>query len=85
MTDVPGNGIGLCYLIAFGQTAQYMFWRLIYIVNEGGFARTARPLWLIFAGLGALIFALGFYSTSSRGLRSAARLAPLIAGQPAQL
>jgi len=46
------------------------------------FARTARPLWLIFAGVGVLIFALGFYSTSPRGLRSAERLAPLIAGQP---
>ncbi|GJF08499.1 MFS transporter [Mycolicibacterium cyprinidarum] len=46
------------------------------------FARTARPLWLLFAGAGALIFALGFYSTSPRGLRSADRLAPLIAGAP---
>ena len=45
------------------------------------FARTARPLWLLFAGVGVLIFALGIYSTSPRGLRSAERLAPLIAGQ----
>ena len=44
------------------------------------FARTARPLWLLFAGVGLLIFALGYYSTSPRGLRSAERLAPLIAG-----
>ncbi|MCH9667447.1 MAG: DHA2 family efflux MFS transporter permease subunit [Actinomycetia bacterium] len=46
------------------------------------FARTARPLWLLFAGVGVLIFALGFYSTSPRGRRSAERLAPLIAGPP---
>lgn len=44
------------------------------------FARAARPLWLLFAGVGVLIFALGFYSTSPHGLRSAERLAPLIAG-----
>ena len=45
------------------------------------FARSARPLWVLFAAMGVLIFALGFYSTSPRGLRSAERLAPLIAGQ----
>ncbi|MGD9619638.1 MAG: MFS transporter [Mycolicibacterium sp.] len=44
------------------------------------FARSSRPLWLLFAAMGVLIFALGLYSTSSRGLRSAERLAPLIAG-----
>lgn len=44
------------------------------------FAQSARPLWLLFAGMGVLIFALGLYSTSPRGLRSAERLAPLIAG-----
>ncbi|MCH9708305.1 MAG: DHA2 family efflux MFS transporter permease subunit [Actinomycetia bacterium] len=44
------------------------------------FARTSRPLWLLFAGVGVLIFTLGLYSTSPRGLRSAERLAPLIAG-----
>lgn len=44
------------------------------------FAVAARPLWLICAGLGVVILALGFYSTSARALRSADRLAPLIAG-----
>ena len=44
------------------------------------FAVAARPLWLICAGLGLVIIALGVYSTSARALRSADRLAPLIAG-----
>jgi EmrB/QacA subfamily drug resistance transporter len=44
------------------------------------FAVAARPLWLISAGLGVVIVALGLYSTSPRALRSAERLAPLIAG-----
>lgn len=44
------------------------------------FAAAARPLWLVFAGVGVLIFALGVYSTSGRALRSAEQLAPLIAG-----
>jgi hypothetical protein len=44
------------------------------------FAVAARPLWLICAGLGVVIIALGLYSTSSRALSSAERLAPLIAG-----
>ena len=44
------------------------------------FAAAARPLWLVCAGLGVTIFVLGFYSTSPRALRSAERLAPLIAG-----
>lgn len=44
------------------------------------FAVAARPLWLICAGLGLTIFALGVYSTSPRALRSAERLAPLVAG-----
>ena len=44
------------------------------------FAAAARPLWLVCAGLGVVIFVLGFYSTSPRALRSAERLAPLIAG-----
>ena len=44
------------------------------------FAVAARPLWLINAGLGLVILALGLYSTSARALRSADRLAPLIAG-----
>lgn len=44
------------------------------------FAVAARPLWLICAGLGLTIIALGIYSTSPRALRSAERLAPLVAG-----
>jgi MFS family permease len=42
------------------------------------FAVAARPLWLVCAGLGLAIVALGLYSTSPRALRSAERLAPLI-------
>jgi EmrB/QacA subfamily drug resistance transporter len=44
------------------------------------FAVAARPLWLVFAALGVVIFGLGMFSTSGRALRSADRLAPLIAG-----
>lgn len=44
------------------------------------FAVALRPLWLICAGLGLVIVALGAYSTSDRALRSAERLAPLVAG-----
>jgi predicted MFS family arabinose efflux permease len=44
------------------------------------FAAAARPLWLVCAGLGLVIFALGLFSTSSRAIRSAERLAPLVAG-----
>jgi EmrB/QacA subfamily drug resistance transporter len=48
--------------------------------TEVDFAAAARPLWLVFVGVGVLIFALGVYSTSGRALRSAEKLAPLIAG-----
>ncbi len=48
------------------------------------FAAAARPLWFVCTGLGVVIFALGLYSTSPRALRSAERLAPLIAGSHAQ-
>lgn len=44
------------------------------------FAVAARPLWIICAALGVTIIVLGVYSTSARALRSAERLAPLIAG-----
>ncbi|HEY9263305.1 MAG TPA: MFS transporter, partial [Mycobacterium sp.] len=44
------------------------------------FTAAARPLWFICAGLGLVILALGLYATSQRGLRSAERLVPLIAG-----
>src|SRR4051812_8648357 len=43
------------------------------------FAIAARPLWLICALLGLIIVALGLYSTSARAMRSADRLAPLVA------
>lgn len=46
--------------------------------NSIDFAAAARPLWLVFAGFGVLIFALGIVSTSPWALRSAERLAPLI-------
>jgi EmrB/QacA subfamily drug resistance transporter len=46
----------------------------------GDFAVAARPLWLICAGLGLVILALAVFSTSARALRSAERLAPLVAG-----
>src|SRR5258705_7765192 len=48
------------------------------------FAAAARPLWLVCAGLGVAIVALGLYSTSPRAVRSAERLAPLVAGSHAQ-
>ena len=55
-------------------------------LSTGGadFAVAARPLWLICAGLGLAILALGIYSTSARALRSAEHLAPLIAGPDAR-
>jgi EmrB/QacA subfamily drug resistance transporter len=43
------------------------------------FAAAARPLWFVCVGLGIVVFCLGFYSTTPRALRSAERLAPLIA------
>jgi predicted MFS family arabinose efflux permease len=46
------------------------------------FATSARPLWAVCAGLGVIVFALGLFSTSRRALRSADKLAPLIAGPP---
>lgn len=49
------------------------------------FAVAARPLWLVFTAFGVLIFALGVVSTSARGLRSAERLAPLVAGGDREL
>jgi EmrB/QacA subfamily drug resistance transporter len=49
------------------------------------FAIAARPLWLICAGLGLAILALAVFSTSPGALRSADRLAPLIAGSHERL
>jgi EmrB/QacA subfamily drug resistance transporter len=45
------------------------------------FASAVRPLWFVCVGLGVVILALGWFSTSPRALRSAERLAPLIAGE----
>jgi len=42
------------------------------------FAAAARPLWFVCVGLGAVVTALGFLSTSARAIRSAELLAPLI-------
>lgn len=47
------------------------------------FTAAARPLWLVCVGLGVVITALGLFSTSERAIRSAERLAPLIAGNAA--
>ncbi len=44
------------------------------------FTTAARPLWIVCAILGMAVTALGIYSTSPRAIRSADRLAPLIAG-----
>jgi hypothetical protein len=48
------------------------------------FAVAARPLWLICVGLGVAIVVLAVYSTSTRAVRSAEALAPLI-GDPHQV
>ncbi|OBG19132.1 MFS transporter [Mycolicibacterium celeriflavum] len=62
-------GVALCGSVAGGALA----------ATSTDFAVTARPLWLICAALGVLIIVLGFYSTSAKALRSADRLAPLVA------
>lgn len=46
------------------------------------FATAARPLWFVCIALGLVILAVGFLSTSQRAVRSAERLAPLVAGAP---
>ncbi|WP_396921324.1 MFS transporter, partial [Mycolicibacterium sp.] len=61
-------GVALCGSVAGAALAD----------SHIDFAVAARPLWLIFAGLGVLIFVLGFVSTSPWALRTADRLAPLI-------
>ncbi|OBB61926.1 MFS transporter [Mycobacterium sp. 852013-51886_SCH5428379] len=67
-------GVALCGSVAGAALA-----------NEGvDFAAAARPLWLVFTGFGLVILALGVLSTSQRGLRSAERLAPLIAAGDAE-
>jgi MFS family permease len=47
------------------------------------FAASARPLWFMCVGIGVVITALAFFSTTPRALESAERLAPLIAGTAA--
>jgi MFS family permease len=63
-------GVALCGSLAgaalTASTAQY--------------TADARPLWLLCAILGLGITALGIWSTSRHAIRSAQRLAPLIAG-----
>jgi EmrB/QacA subfamily drug resistance transporter len=49
------------------------------------FAAAARPLWIVCVGLGLSITALAMISTSSRAIRSAERVAPLVAGTDPQL
>jgi EmrB/QacA subfamily drug resistance transporter len=68
-------GVALCGSVAGSALA----------VAGTDFAAAARPLWFACAGLGVVIFALGLYSTSPRALRSAERLAPLVAGPQARL
>ncbi len=46
------------------------------------FAVASQALWMVCAGLGAVVFGLGIFSTSKRALRSAEQLAPLITGVP---
>ncbi len=67
-------GVALCGSVAGSALA----------IAGADFATAARPLWFVGAGLGVVILALGLYSTSPRALRSAERLAPLIAGPHAQ-
>ncbi|MGB2920001.1 MAG: MFS transporter [Mycobacterium sp.] len=63
-------GVALCGSVAGSALA----------MDGTDFAAAARPLWFICAALGLVILSLGLLSTSQRGLRSAQRLAPLIAG-----
>lgn len=63
-------GVALCGSIAGSALA----------TSGADFAVAARPLWLVCAGFAVTITALGFFSTSARAMRSADRLAPLVAG-----
>ena len=66
-------GVALCGSVAGLALAQ----------TGTDFASASRPLWFVCVGLGAVVFALGFLSTSARAVRSADRLAPLIEGPEA--
>jgi len=68
-------GVGLCGSVEGAAIA----------TSGADFAIAARPLWLICAGLALFIIALAVYSTSARALRSAERLAPLVAGPDVRL
>jgi EmrB/QacA subfamily drug resistance transporter len=63
-------GVALCGSIAASALAD----------ARVDFAAAARPLWLVCALLGLVVLGLGIFSTSTRAIRSAERLAPLIAG-----
>jgi len=63
-------GVALCGSVAGGALAG----------TSTDFAAAARPLWFVCVGLGVVITVLALSSTSGRALRSADRLAPLIAG-----
>ncbi|MFB1294875.1 MFS transporter [Mycobacterium sp. pW049] len=65
-------GVALCGSIAGGAMA----------AAGADFAAAARPLWFVCAAMGVVIVMLGFSSTSPRAIRSAERLAPLVAGTP---
>ena len=67
-------GVALCGLLAGSALDS----------THGDFGAAARPLWLVLAALGVLIFALGMFSTTKRAQRSAEKLAPLIAGSPSE-
>jgi EmrB/QacA subfamily drug resistance transporter len=63
-------GVALCGSVAGGALAG----------TSTDFAAAARPLWFVCVALGLVITVLAVYSTSDRAIRSADRLAPLIAG-----
>lgn len=65
-------GVALCGSIAGGAMG----------AANVDFAAASRPLWFVCVAMGVVIVVLGFYSTSARAIRSAERLAPLVAGTP---
>jgi EmrB/QacA subfamily drug resistance transporter len=62
-------GVALCGSLAGAAVA----------APHADFAAAAVPLWLVSAGLGLCVLILSFASTSPRAIRSAERLAPLVA------
>jgi EmrB/QacA subfamily drug resistance transporter len=62
-------GVALCGSLAGAALA----------ATNADFMASARPLWYLCAGLGVVIIVLAITSTSPRAMRSAERLAPLIA------